>query len=270
MTHPGPAASGPVIHMFWYGPALSRLERLSMASFVANGHHVKLHVYDAPSGVPTAVELVDAAATLPESFVFRYKSGSVAGFANWFRYRLLYAEGGIWSDTDVVCLRPFDFPRPEVFAWEDEKHVNVAVLGLPKGDPIAAWMARSCESPNRILPYDGIGPIRHKLKRRFLHGNARGDIRWGENGPHGFTRALEHFGRLPQALPSAEFYPVHWREWLQAFEPATPELSARIEHGHAVHLWNEMARRKRGFDKDAAFPADSLFEQWCRRYLNDR
>jgi len=241
-----------------------------MASFVANGHDVKLHVYDEPSGVPAGVGLVDAGATLPESSVFRYKNGSVAGFANWFRYRLLHAEGGIWSDTDVVCLRPFDFPQPEVFAWEDTKHVNVAVLGLRKGDPLAEWMAKSCKSPNRVLPYDRIGTVRHKVKRRFLEGNARGNIAWGEYGPRGFTRALRHFDRLQQALPSGEFYPIHYREWLTLFEPVTPEMSARIADSHAVHLWNEMARRKPGFDKNAGFPADSLFEQWCRRFLGER
>lgn len=256
--------------MFWYGPMLSRVERLSMASFVANGHDVRLHVYSEPSGVPAGVELVDAADTLPESSIFRYPKGSVAGFANWFRYRLLYAEGGIWVDTDVVCLKPFDFPAPEVFAWEDQKSVNVAVLGLPKGDPLAQWMARCCESPNRMLPYDGIRTVRHKLKRRFFEGNERGNVRWGENGPRGFTRALRHFGRLEQALDPGAFYPIHYREWLAPFEPATPELDARIENSHAVHLWNEMARRKAGFDKDAGFPADSLFEKWCARYLNDR
>jgi len=270
MTPTGSVPSGAVIHMFWYGPTLSRLEQLSMASFVANGHDVRLHVYDEPSGVPAGVELVDAGAILPESSIFRYQNGSVAGFANWFRYRLLHAQGGIWSDTDVVCLRAFDFPQPEVFAWQDKKHVNVAILGLPKGDPLAKWMARSCESPNRILPYDGLRTVRHKIRRRFLEGNVRGNIQWGENGPNGFTRALGHFDRLQQALPASEFYPIHYREWLSPFRPTTPEMSARVEHSHSIHLWNEMARRKQGFDKNAVFPADSLFEQLCRRHLNDR
>lgn len=120
MTHAGSGPSGIAINMFWHGPTLSRVERLSMVSFLANGHNVRLHVYDEPSGVPAGVELVDAGAVLPESSVFRYPNGSVAGFANWFRYRLLHEQGGIWSDTDVVCLKPFDFPQPEVFAWGHE------------------------------------------------------------------------------------------------------------------------------------------------------
>lgn len=270
MAQVGSVASGTAVHLFWHGPALSRMEQLSLASFVANGHDTRLHVYQEPSGVPAGVEVVDAASTLPESSVFRYPNGSLAGFANWFRYSVLFEQGGIWADTDVVCLRPFDFPRSEVFAWQDEELVNVAVLGLPEGDPLAAWMARCCESPNRILPYDDIRTIRAKLGRRFLEGNVRGNIKWGENGPKGFTRALRHFGRIDQALSPTVFYPVHYREWKAPFVAGTPELSARIEHSHAIHLWNEMARRNRGFDKNADFPSDSLYEQLCRRYLHDR
>ena len=50
----------PVIHMFWHGAPLSRVERLCLASFVANGHPVHLYVYDEPAGVPAGVRLRDA------------------------------------------------------------------------------------------------------------------------------------------------------------------------------------------------------------------
>jgi hypothetical protein len=48
----------PDIHMFWHGPALSRVERLCMASFVANGHTVLLHAYEPPTNVPKGVTAV--------------------------------------------------------------------------------------------------------------------------------------------------------------------------------------------------------------------
>ena len=42
-------------------------------------------------------------------------------------------------------------------------------------------------------------------------------------------------------------------------------------HGQsrALHLWNEMMRREPDFDKNKRFAPSSLFEQLCRRYLDD-
>src|SRR5690606_19243092 len=108
------------VDMFWHGPPLSRWERLCMRSFVANGHPVRLHVYEEPRNVPNGVTLVDAAEILPRSALFAHaRSGSFAVFADWFRYRLLYERGGLWVDTDVVCLKPLDYEQAEIFGWQD-------------------------------------------------------------------------------------------------------------------------------------------------------
>ena len=64
LPEPEPATL-PAIEMFWHGAALSRLERVSMRSFLVNGHAVRLHVYREPANVPSGVELVDAGETLP-------------------------------------------------------------------------------------------------------------------------------------------------------------------------------------------------------------
>jgi hypothetical protein len=34
-----------------------------------------------------------------------------------------------------------------------------------------------------------------------------------------------------------------------------------------VHLWRQMMQMRSGFDKNARFPADSPFEELCRRFL---
>ncbi|HTE41929.1 MAG TPA: glycosyltransferase, partial [Steroidobacteraceae bacterium] len=137
-----PANDGlPIIQMFWHGAALTRVERLAMASFAAHGHPVHLHAYQPLQRVPEGVRLVDASTILPEQDVFRHaKTGSLAMFADWFRYRVLLAKGGIWSDTDVVCLRPLVYGQTEIYAWEDEHKINNAILGLAAGHPLAAWM----------------------------------------------------------------------------------------------------------------------------------
>jgi hypothetical protein len=114
------AASDP-IQMLWIGE-LSKLERMALASFVANGHIVHLYAYDELAGVPAGVQVIDAREILPEERIFRYGpeagagEGSLANFANLFRYKLLYERGGWWVDADVVCLRPFDFDAPTLEA----------------------------------------------------------------------------------------------------------------------------------------------------------
>ena len=258
----------PVVHMFWHGPELSRVERLCMASFIANGHRVHLHVYDEPPGVPREVQVLDARQIIPEQQLFRHpKTGSMAVFADWFRYRVLHAQGGVWSDTDVVCLQPIAFPTMEIYAWEDEQRINNAILGLPAGHRLASWMAECCEDPNRILPYDEGRTKRRKWRRRYFQGNRRENVKWGEYGPSGFTSAARYLGYSEQALPFWHFYAVHYSQWHTVFDGSLRDNPTLLARSSALHLWNEMMRRQPGFDKNARFPADSLFEQLCRRYL---
>jgi len=258
--------------MFWYGAALSRLERMCISSFLANGHALHLHVYSEPAGVPQGVQLADAGITLPRQLLFHHESsGSVAAFADWFRYRVLYDRGGVWADTDVVCLRPLAYPHPEIFARQDETLINNAVLGLPAGHPLAAWMSECCEQPNRPLPYDTARTRRHKLKRRLLQGNRRGNIRWGEYGPEGFTQAARHLGYEHRALPFWHFYPLSYPNWRCMFDSSLSGNPGLVAGSTAVHLWNEMSRRAPDFDRNGPFPPDSLFERLCARYLtNDK
>jgi hypothetical protein len=261
----------PVIQMFWHGSPLSRIERLSIASFLQNGHPVDLYVYDEIGSVPQGVRLRDAAEILPRKLVFRHrKTNSLGMFADWFRYRLLHERGGLWSDADMVCLRPFDYPRAEIFAWQDEQFINNAVLGLPAGDPLASWMADACERPNRWLPYDEWSFRLRKLKRRVLRANRRDRVRWGESGPMGLTRAAKHFGYADRALPSWHFYPVSYQKFGTLFESLPPGTSMDFGESRGVHLWNNLLVLRGYPAKDSLFPPDSPFEQLCRRYLTEQ
>ena len=254
--------------MFWHGPALSRLERLCMASFVAHGHAVLLHVYEAPVNVPKGVTLADAGKVLPRERLFKHaESGSFALFADGFRYRLLLEHGGLWVDTDVVCLQPFAFTSGEVFGWQDENIINNAVLGLPKGHRLAQWMNEVCERPDRVLPYDSLKMRRRKLMRRWLPGDARRTVTWGETGPNGLTAAARHLHCTGAALPFWHFYPIGYSNWHTVFDSSLRDNQGLIAASHGLHLWNEMARRSPGFDKNGRFPPDSLFERLCARYL---
>jgi hypothetical protein len=101
--------------MLWIGRSLSNLERLAMASFLANGHPVHLYAYSHIDRVPHGVTRLDANEILPESSVFTYADGfgkgSPSAFSNRFRYKLLLERGGIYADADIVCLQPLAFAQ---------------------------------------------------------------------------------------------------------------------------------------------------------------
>jgi hypothetical protein len=253
--------------MFWYGPPLSRIERLCMSSFLANGHAVMLHVYEEPRRVPHGVTLCDAAAVLPRSELFVHRStGSLALFADWFRYRLLAQHGGLWVDTDMVCLRPFTHTAAEIFGWQDQTTINNAVLGLPPNHALARWMVECCERPNRFLPYDSLRMRRRKLTRRLL-GRGRAASTWGETGPDGLTAAAVHLGCAAHAQPFWHFYPIHYLNWQTVFDGTLADNTSLIDGSYGLHLWNEMARRQPGFNRDDRFADGSLFERLWVRYV---
>jgi hypothetical protein len=260
----------PTIQMFWHGAPLSRVEKLSLTSFVRNGHPVDLYVYDELAEVPGGVRLMDANHILPRASLFRHRrTQSLALFADWFRYRLLLERGGIWADMDMVCLRPFDYDTTRIFGWQDESYINNAVLGLPAGDPLAEWLAASCEKPNRLLPYDDMRTKLRKLKRRLLRGNRRSDVRWGESGPAGLTSAARHLGYADSALPSWHFYPVSHQNYRALFESPGAGTALDFAASRAVHLWNHMLEVQQQADKSARFPADSPFERLYSRYMQE-
>jgi len=255
------------VNMFWHGPALSRLEQLCISSFVHHGHRVLLHVYEEPGGVPPGVTLCDAQAIIPREQVFIHAStGSLAPFSDWFRYRLLHERGGLWADTDMVCLRPFIHPETMIFGWQDESTINNAVLGLPPRHALAAVMIERCESPNRALPGDSWKIRRRKLQRRLL-GHSAANAAWGNSGPRGLTQAINEQNHTAAAVPFWHFYPISYANWHTVFDSSLRDNPGLTAGSHGLHLWNEMSRRSPGFDKNGRFPPDSLFEQLCRRYL---
>jgi hypothetical protein len=233
-----------IIQGLWIGPVLSTLERLSIASFLANGHAFHLYAYDEIEGLPKGASLVPADAILPRSRIFRYKeSGSYAGFANLFRYKLLLDKGGWWTDLDTVCLRRFDFPEEYVFSSEVDRGVEVvdaAAIKAPAGSALAeyAFQVSGSKDPERLG--------------------------WGETGPRLLGQAVERFHLQPYVQPSATFCPIPWPDWDAALRPGGD--SRIVPETFAVHLWNEVWRRN-NHDKDAAYPPDCLFERLKAKYL---
>jgi Alpha 1,4-glycosyltransferase conserved region len=146
-------------------------------------------------------------------------------------------------DADTLCLKPFEFDEPYVFASQGihgPRYVNVAAIKAP---PRSAAMQFAWETCERI--------------------DTR-ELRWGQSGPELITRAVEQCSLERYVQPPEVFCPIDFPDWHKLLEPADGlSFDGRT---YAVHLWNEMWRRA-GTDKDQPWDAECLYEQWKRRYL---
>jgi hypothetical protein len=231
----------------WIGSRLSVLERLSLTSFAQNGHTVHLYVYDDVEGVPEGVLCRDARRIVAEDCIFRYgpeadaAAGSLAGFANMFRYKLLLDRGGWWFDTDIVCLRRVDVREAYCFAFEDDVSINNGFLRAPKGSPLM-----------KVL-YETAAAKGTKLK-------------FGETGPTLLTEVVTGSDYERFVLPREAVYPIWYTEWAKAFDEDPGDIYwNQLDGAYTVHLWNEFLRQQR-IDKDGEFPPTSVFERLKRRY----
>ncbi len=237
-----------MIQGLWIGPALSAMEQLGIASYLANGHefHLYIYGYGAVANVPAGVTLKDATDILPASRIFQYSAHKTyAGFANLFRYKLLLEGGGWWSDTDSVCLKRFDFDTPYVFSSEltnGTQMINNGLIRAPRGSELLKWAFEECDSKDPAT------------------------LVWGETGPALFSRAIKKFNLTKYVQAPETFCPVGYRDWRDITNP-----DAHIYFGaesYAVHLWHEQWRAA-GMDKDTHYHPGFLYERLRRQYLGD-
>ena len=168
---------------------------------------------------------------------------------------------------DVVCLKPFDFTDDYIYGYEDNEKIGSALFKFPTSSDIPNILAASCANPNLILPFDTDDDIARK-KRRICLNQGKEHTGWGEaGGPTALTKALQYFNLIDYAKPFTFFYPIHYAIWQSIFDDTLKNDMALFHDTYAIHLWNEMGRRV-GFDKNATYPYNSLFEQLKRKYLS--
>lgn len=218
------------------------MERLCIASFLKHGHEVHLYVYQDTEGIPPGTVVRDGREILPESRIFMYREyATYAGFANFFRYKLLLEKGGWFVDADTLCLKPFEFPEQYVFSSQSyPESVNLAAIKVPRGSDIMRFAWEECE---RMDP---------------------AQLQWEQAGPKLISRGVDHLALRRYVAPPDVFCPVDYSQWREVLRPRKIlRLSPRTR---GFHLWNEMWRRS-GTDKDQKWPRTCPYERWKRRFL---
>ncbi len=210
-----------VINGLWIGNELSVVEMLTIHSFIRMGHTFHLWLYEPlKNDLPPQVVICDANEIIPRSSVFRYSKvnqyghgkGSVSGFSDIFRYKLLYEKGGWWVDMDVTCLQPFDIREPYFF----RSHHDLNMVGNVMKCPINSELMRLCYE-EAVLTVDSENTDWHKpikilnkyVKRlglqKYVHSGCGNADDW---------RIVEEFIYSNTAF-AKNFLFVHWmnEEW---------------------------------------------------------
>ena len=287
----------PLMQALWIGDELPDLAHVSIRSFTEKGHPYHLYTYRSFPDLPPGCVLKDANEILPEKCVFRRKAGgSVASFSDWFRFELLKKKGGYYVDTDIVCLKPFDFDEYFVAAYERdglceyEKRpvTNGAVLRTKPGNMLWRLMCLFFRYPRFFLVLRTTSRILGKLisAGRWKHWRSqwrllREDWRlfrlgteefresMGTKLSHRTYRSLVHIFAVRRkwyrVMPRHYFYPIVYQEKATLVDDTYAHTDNPFPDSYAIHFWQYGFRRR----KIPPHP-DSLWEQLHRKYLPER
>jgi len=266
--------SDQVAQFLWIGGSLSLLEQLCLRSFVAHGYQVHLYTYGPVTGIPEGVRVLDGGEILSAERVFAYKNGwgrgSYAGFADLFRYHLLFQRGGWWFDTDFVSINPLPAPRDLWMASSFEgtagPMANCCAMYAPApGHPALAWLRDAAEHELATVPEIGFGQIGPYLLQKLVSEQnlERCVAPWFEFSPYPQAQIgrLAYQGNRAWIVERLRFVKYLLR---QTRDPAF--RAGYLRSGtRAMHLHNELWRDA-GRDKNARYHRFSLFERLKRRH----
>lgn len=143
-----------------------------------------------------------------------------------FRYALLWQNGGIYMDTDVISFKPI--PEENFLGFESAVSVNGAVLGSKDHHPFL-----------------------NACMKDFVN-NYEGST-WGHQGPLLLTRVLQRLCHFTEWDPdedlvctsqnfiifkSSRLYPIPYYNW-KLFYNTSDNLSV-FSNSYATHVWNQM------------------------------
>jgi hypothetical protein len=246
--------------MLWVYGAFSKMEKICSNSFVQNKYNLNIWSYGGLDNAPLGAYVRDAREIIPENSIFKGRSGSYAQFSDLFRYAVLCAKGGLWADTDVVCLKAgLLADRPFLVTERDQtpkiKKYLKTLLGRPEGKSVTSNLIYN--------PEPAAGNV-VDLAYQYAQVFPKEKVVWGELGPrllaaiesiypeHGFEIKAPNFANA-----------VDW--WLYPGALLSPGLK-NLEETPFLHLYNETWRRA-GIDKNAAYPVGSLMKLLEERFL---
>lgn len=278
----------------WVGTQLSPIESYCIKSYIKQGHDFHLYGYNDFATLPKGTILKDANSIIPENQIFRYKSGpgkgSLAAFADLFRYHLLSEKGGWWTDMDFLCMNPLKQPSCLFLAGEFQPrrarnnshqrpwgHINRALKTIRstistkqlKGRPTSSILQAMAykQSPTCSLMY---AEPNHPVMIEAASESKRlkdTDLRWGAIGPNLVASLAKKHQKSHQILigNAKEYMPISYDQIKIILQPSN---NFKTESIKTIHLYNEVWRQN-NIDKNNPPGEGSLFQHIVSKALDD-
>lgn len=239
------------VHMLWVSGELSRLARLSLTSFHANGYRPVLWSYEPDHLRAEAGEVRDAASVLPMP---REDAANMAYLTSLFRYRLLAEQGGIWSDMDVVALSEDPAIAARALVASEKRRPFRHSEPTATGESLT--QVTNCFMAN---PQPKAGDLWHRAVDCVAALNPE-ERTWQSVGPHMLSRLMLENGQGVDILAPEAVDPVAWWNVPASFLEERDPPASPFMHMYAT-IW-----ARRGVDAEATFPKASLAGRLWQRF----
>ena len=242
-----------IVQSLWIGNKLSIMENLCIKSFLKNDYDYHLYTYNFVENVPEGTIIKDANEILDNSEVYSYANSSFSAISNRFRFELLYKRGGMWVDTDVICIKKYDMGNDKYIIFSEsnkkynEQKIGACILKFPIGDPILLDAIQICKDKKKDIIDGtlvwGLGPstVKHLVEKYNLEQYVK---------PWKFANSCSCHHVL--SIINPDFKTGDPKGYASSVDELSPDT-------YFIHLWHEFWRRN-NIDKDAKFPEKSLFE----------
>lgn len=225
----------------WVGNKMTKIQEISLSSFIYHGHNLTLYVYDLGMQVPKGIEKADARFIMDESELFLVKD-SYAAFSDLFRYRMIRKTGLTWVDADTICLSPNWDNLGDIYACMEKNIVVGGVLKLPQNSKALSYLIR------RSSLFD------------------KNQITWAEVGPVLVDRAFKRYDLMEYVHPMETFCGIHWSDWQKLWDPKyLREIKLLEKTSKSISVYHTMTTRAK-IDKNY-LPPNSAMEYFYDKFV---
>lgn len=227
--------------MMWVGDSISKIQEISMSSFLYHNHEISLFVYNKNLVVPNGIKKLDANEIIPESEIFKVKN-TYAAFSDIFRYQMINKTDLPWVDADTICVSDNWNFKDNIYAGYEGKIVVGGVLSLPYNSPAITYMI------NKSKNFE------------------KDKINWVEIGPALVDETFKKFRLMKYVYNEETFCGIHYSKWKKLWQQEYLEEIKELEKkSHSISAYNSMITFS-GLDKNN-LPSGSAMDYFYRKFV---